>query len=123
MALAATVYMARMGGAGMRAVAEVSAQRAHHLAARLTELPGVSLAHPEAPFLWEFALRITGDVEQLVAALRRRGILAGLALGRFDRERDDQLLVCCTEMTPPVAIDAYVDAVAALVAHPAELPA
>jgi glycine dehydrogenase subunit 1 len=123
MALAATVYMARMGGAGMRAVAEVSAQRAHHLAARLTELPGVSLAHPEAPFLWEFALRITGDVEQLVAALRRRGILAGLALGRFDRERDDQLLVCCTEMTPPAAIDAYVDAMAALVAHPAELPA
>jgi len=76
--------MARMGGAGMRAVAEVSAQRAHHLAARLTELPGVSLAHQEAPFLWEFALRITGDVEQLVAALRRRGILAGLALDRFD---------------------------------------
>src|SRR6202035_4598482 len=31
-ALAATVYMAHMGAGGMRAVAEVSAQRAHHLA-------------------------------------------------------------------------------------------
>ncbi|TMC51003.1 MAG: aminomethyl-transferring glycine dehydrogenase subunit GcvPA [Chloroflexi bacterium] len=123
MALAATVYMARMGGAGMRAVAELSAQRAHHLAGRLTELPGVALAHPEAPFLWEFALRIAGNVEQLVAGLRRRGILAGLALGRFDPDRDDQLLVCCTEMTPPAAIDAYVDAMRALVTHPEEVRA
>ena len=83
----------------------------------------MALAHPAAPFLWEFALRLAGDVEQLVAGLRRRGILAGLALGRFDPDRDDQLLVCCTEMTPPAAIDAYVDAVRALVTHPEEVRA
>ena len=56
-ALAATVYMAHMGAGGMRAVAEVSAQRAHHLANLLTAIDGLSLAHPSTPFLWEFVLR------------------------------------------------------------------
>ena len=56
-ALAATVYMAHMGAGGMRAVAEVSAQRAHHLAKLLTAIDGLSLAHPSTPFLWEFVLR------------------------------------------------------------------
>lgn len=119
MALAATVYMARMGAGGMRAVAEVSARRAHALAARLTAIEGVALAWPQAPFLWEFTLRLPGDATAVVAALRRRGILAGLPLGRIDRAMADLLLVCCTETTVPTAIDEYAAAVAEVVAAPA----
>jgi glycine dehydrogenase subunit 1 len=102
MALAATIYLARMGAGGMRAVAEVSAQRAHALADRLTALPGFAPAH-DAPFLWEFTLRVPGDAARLADAMRERGIVAGLPMG-------DTLLVCCTEMTSPAAIDHYVDA-------------
>jgi glycine dehydrogenase subunit 1 len=117
-ALAATVYMARMGAGGMRRVAEVSVQRAHHLAARLTRLEGIRLAEPDRPYLWEFALRVPGDAEVFAAALRREGIVAGLPLGRVDPRRGDQLLVCCTETTSPASIDRYV-AAAARVAEPA----
>jgi len=117
-ALAATVYMARMGAGGMRRVAEVSVQRAHHLAARLTGLEGLHLAEPDRPYLWEFALRVPGDAEVFAAALRREGIVAGLPLGRVDPRRGDQLLVCCTETTSPASIDRYV-AAAARVAEPA----
>jgi glycine dehydrogenase subunit 1 len=109
-ALAATVYMAQMGAGGMRAVADVSARRAHHLAAQLNALPGFSLATPGAPYLWEFVLRCPVDAEAFATALRRQDIIAGLPLGRFDARRADQLLVCCTEMTPPDAIGRYVAA-------------
>ena len=122
MALAATVYMAQMGAGGMLAVARVSAQRAHHLAAQLTALDGFELAHPNASFLWEFVLRCPVDADGVAASLRERGVIAGLPLGRFDESRRNDLLVCCTEMTPPAAIDRYVDAIRETVASPRRSP-
>jgi glycine dehydrogenase subunit 1 len=109
MALAATVYMAQMGAGGMRRVAEISLQRAHHLAESLVAAGGFSLALPDQPFLWEFALRVPGNAADFVAAMRAEGIVAGLALGAVDRARTDQVLVCCTEMTSPAAIRRYVE--------------
>ncbi len=110
MALAATVYMAWMGAGGMRRVAEISVQRAHHLADRLTALDGFSLVDPELPFLWEFVLRVPGGGEDFVARMKAEGIIAGLPLARLCSARHDQVLVCCTEMTPPAAIDGYIAA-------------
>jgi glycine cleavage system P protein (glycine dehydrogenase) subunit 1 len=109
MALAATAYMAHMGAGGIAAVAETSALRAHHLAGELSSIDGLALAHPDAPFLWEFVLQCR-DAKSFIAHLRRRGIIAGLELGRFDPRRRDQVLVCCTEMTSPESIDRYVAA-------------
>jgi glycine dehydrogenase subunit 1 len=111
-ALAATVYMAHMGAGGMRAVAEVSAQRAHHLANLLTGIEGLSLAYPATPYLWEFVLRTPGSSADFARSLRERGIVAGLPLGRVDPARDNELLVCCTELTSPAAIDHYAAAAA-----------
>jgi glycine dehydrogenase subunit 1 len=115
-ALAATVYMAHMGAGGMRAVAEVSAERAHHLAGLLSAIDGLSLAHPSTPFLWEFVVRTPRSAAEFAKALRERGIVAGLPLGRVDRKRDGELLVCCTELTTPQAIDRYAAAAAEAVA-------
>ena len=109
-ALAATVYMARMGGAGMRRVAEISVQRAHALAGRLSALDGFELAEPARPYLWEFALLVPGDAADFARAMRRQGIVAGLPLGRFDPDRREQLLVCCTETSTPASLDRYVEA-------------
>ncbi|MGD1053448.1 MAG: aminomethyl-transferring glycine dehydrogenase subunit GcvPA [Candidatus Dormibacteria bacterium] len=109
-ALAATVYMARMGGAGMRRVAEISIQRAHALADRLSAVDGLELAEPARPYLWEFALRVPGEAEDFARAMRHQGIVAGLPLGRFDPARREQLLVCCTETSSPASLDRYVEA-------------
>ncbi|MGA2282837.1 MAG: aminomethyl-transferring glycine dehydrogenase subunit GcvPA [Candidatus Dormibacteria bacterium] len=116
-ALAATVYMARMGAGGLRRVAEVSAQRAHHLAARLSGLDGISLAEPDRPYLWEFVLRVTGDARDFARAMRREGIVAGLPLGGVAPGRSDQILVCCTETSTPASLDHYVAAASRVVAH------
>jgi glycine dehydrogenase subunit 1 len=121
-ALAATVYMAHMGAGGMRTVAEVSAQRAHHLANLLGAIDGLSLASPTSPFLWEFVLRTPGRADVFTRALRERGIVAGLPLGRIDADRDHELLVCCTELTTPRAIDHYAAAAAEVVAAAAVAP-
>ena len=115
-ALAATVYMAHMGAGGMRAVADVSAKRAHHLAAQLTSIDGLALRHPATPFLWEFVLRTPASATAFAQAMRQRGIVAGLPLGRLDANRDDEILVCCTELTSPQAIDRYAAAAADVVA-------
>ena len=112
-ALAATVYMAHMGAGGMRAVATVSAQRAHHLAESLGGIKGFAVMDG-APFLWEFVVRCPADAGAVAAALRERGIVAGLPLGRVDAARADQLLVCCTEMTSPAAIERFATALGAL---------
>jgi glycine dehydrogenase subunit 1 len=115
-ALAATVYMAHMGAGGMRAVAEVSVQRAHHLAKLLTGIDGLSLANPSTPFLWEFVLRTPQSAASFAHALHQRGIVAGLPLGRIDATRENEILVCCTELTSPQAIDRYAAAAADVVA-------
>jgi glycine dehydrogenase subunit 1 len=113
MALAATVYMAHMGAGGLRHIATVSAQRAHHLATRVQAESSFRLKHPDTPFLWEFTLDCA-DAASFAAAMRERGIIAGLPLGRVDSARSAELLVCCTELTSPGAIDRYVGAAADL---------
>jgi len=102
-ALAATVYMAHMGFGGMRQVAEVSVQRAHALAERLGGLDGFSVT--DETFLWEFPLHVPGDVGEMAERLRGDSIIAG-------HIHNDALIVCCTEMTSPGAIDRYVAAAA-----------
>jgi glycine dehydrogenase subunit 1 len=109
-ALAATVYMAHMGAGGMRTVAEVSAQRAHHLANLLGSVDGLSPAYPSTPFLWEFVVRTPGNADAFAREMREHGIVAGLPLGRLGKDREHELLVCCTELTSPRAIDRYVAA-------------
>jgi glycine dehydrogenase subunit 1 len=116
-ALGATAYMALMGAGGIRRVAEISAQRAHHLADRLAALPGYSLAF-DGPFLWEFALRCPKPASEVLARLRASDILGGIDLGgssergEGDAAMADCILVAVTEMNSPESLDAFVEALA-----------
>jgi glycine dehydrogenase subunit 1 len=109
MALAATVYLARMGGAGLAQLAELSAQRAHWLAEAVGGRAGYRLAF-DAPFLWEFALRTPRPAGQTQALMLERGVLPGLPLGRFDAELSDALLVSVTELNDASALERFVEA-------------
>ncbi|HKV29547.1 MAG TPA: aminomethyl-transferring glycine dehydrogenase subunit GcvPA [Candidatus Dormibacteraeota bacterium] len=111
MAIAATVYLAHMGGDGLRQLAELSAQRAHHLAAHLVERKGYRLAF-DGPFLWEFVVRTPYPAEQTQAFMLERGVLPGLPLGRFFPELSDALLISVTELNHPRAIDRFLEALA-----------
>jgi glycine dehydrogenase subunit 1 len=108
MALAATAYLAKMGEAGLRGIAEISYRRAHHLAGRLSDIPGFRIRFPGGDFLWEFVLETPVDAEALALELASEGILAGYPLGGTDPELSQCLLVCTTELTSPAAMDRLV---------------
>src|SRR5579864_3003499 len=97
-ALIATVYLATVGGKGLRAIACANMARARELAQSVSRLPGFSLAHDTA-FFNEFCLRTPVPAEAVAQRLQKRGILAGLPLSRYYPEITNVLLLCATELT------------------------
>jgi len=112
MALANAIHMALLGAQGMRDVAVQSAEKAHYLARRAAQVPGVSLLHGDAPYVREFVLRLPGPASDFLRAAEKRRILAGVPLERFDRARSRDLLVAATEKRTREEMDRYVDTLA-----------
>jgi len=111
-AVANTVHLALLGAQGMRDVAMQCLERAHYLASRLVEIPGVALANGDAPFFREFVVRLPGSAEAFARAALERRILAGIPLARFDRSRGKDLLVAVTEKRSREELDRYVETAA-----------
>ncbi|MDH3470745.1 MAG: aminomethyl-transferring glycine dehydrogenase subunit GcvPA [Acidimicrobiia bacterium] len=114
-AIAAAVQLAWLGPKGLSDVGEHSIQKAHYLASRLVELPGVHLLH-EAPFAREFAVRLPMDPSQAVLAMADRGFLAGIPLTEHYPDLGNGLLVAATERRTKAELDAYTDALKAVIA-------
>jgi glycine dehydrogenase subunit 1 len=99
MAIAAAVYLAWLGPAGLAELGEACAAKAAYAAERLTAVPGVRLTHGDAPFLKEFALTVDGREPSVIRdRLADRGFLVGPVLG-------GSLLVACTERRTREQID------------------
>ena len=94
--LQACIYLAAMGKTGMRAVAELCWNKAHHAASLISKLPGFAIA--KSDFFKEFTVRTTVPAEELANRLSRHGVVPGLPLSRYFPERRHELLVCVTEM-------------------------
>ena len=95
-ALRSLVHMCLLGPEGLSRTAELCMERARYAADQLTALPGVSLLH-DAPFGYEFALRLPVSAHEIVDKLTRRGYVPGFPVGRYYPGMDDVLLVACTE--------------------------
>jgi glycine dehydrogenase subunit 1 len=98
MAVAAAVYLAWLGPEGLRELGVACAAKAAHAAERLTDIPGVRLTFPDAPFFKEFALSFERPAEHVQASLSERGYLLGPVV-------DGSLLVACTERRTREEID------------------
>jgi glycine dehydrogenase subunit 1 len=73
------------------------------------------LSFPEpAPFFNEFVVRLKGSAAEAVQRLAGKGILAGIPLSRYFRDRERDLLVCVTEMNPKAEIDRLADEIGRL---------
>ena len=104
-ALRAAVYLALMGPAGMRSVAELCLQKARYAGERLAAVPGLSLAF-NRPTFKEFVVRVKNrSVSQLIEHASERGIFAGVPLERWYPELRDCLLVAVTEKRTRPEID------------------
>ena len=95
MAIAATIYLGWLGPGGLAELGRQCAAKAAYAAARLTEVHGVELRHPEAPFFKEFSIRLPQPAERVRDALTSMGFLAGVP----SRLENDVLIVAVTERT------------------------
>ncbi len=109
MAIRASIYMAAMGRKGIAEVASQCFDKAHYAADQIASLDGYELAF-DAPFFKEFAVRTTHDVPTVLASCRKRGIEAGVHLGRFGDRLNDCFVVAVTEKRTKAQIDDLVDA-------------
>jgi len=80
-ALAFSIHLTLLGGAGLERLARLNHERAVLLAERLTRIRGVRIL-PSA-FFNEFAVVLPCDAAPVVAALAERGILGGIAASRL----------------------------------------
>jgi glycine dehydrogenase subunit 1 len=115
--LAATAYLAVMGRAGMREVAEQCLRKAHYAHAAITSLPGFTAAF-NAPFFHEFTVRCPVPPRQINAYLREHGIVGGYDLGRDYPELSDCVLFCVTEKRTRAEIDALVEVLGEIGSQP-----
>jgi len=105
-ALTASVYMATMGKTGIAEVARQSMAKAHYLAGGIAAVPGFE-TETSTPFFKEFVVRTPVPAAQVVEAGIKHGILAGVALERFDPEWKNRILVAVTERRTKLEMDAY----------------
>ena len=97
-ALAFSIHMTLLGGAGLQRLARVNHANAVDLAGRFSAIPGVEVLN--AHFFNEFTIRTPRPAAELVEALARRGIIGGLPVSRLlpGAGLDDLLVVASTEV-------------------------
>ncbi len=108
-ALAAAVYLATMGPAGLREVAELCLQKAAYAREKITALDGFAQAFPGVHFK-EFAVKLPGDGGRLNRHLLEHKIIGGLDLESCYPELGPAMLFCVTETKTREQIDALAGA-------------
>jgi glycine dehydrogenase subunit 1 len=106
-ALMATLYMAMVGGTGLKRIARLNAARSKALAERVAQVRGFKVPFQGHHFN-EFVLQCPVPPAQLNEHLLTKGIYGGLDLSAQFPELGHAMLVCVTEMHPEEAIEAFV---------------
>ena len=99
-ALAFSIHMSLLGGAGLAQMAGASHARARQTAARLARVPGVSVLN--RAYVNEFTAILPQDARGVVRALADREVLGGVSLGRLYPDAPElghALLVATSECT------------------------
>jgi glycine dehydrogenase subunit 1 len=98
LALSFAIRTSLLGRQGFVAVARQCLAKAHYLESRIASLSGYAPLVDGAPFFNEFAVRVRGgDADAVCEKLERQGVIAGLALGRYDAALRHGLLIAVTE--------------------------
>ena len=110
---AATIHMSLLGPEGLRRTAATCAANTRALVERLTAIDGVSRVF-DGPYFHETALRLPMAADAALEALAERGVFGGLALADHYDGLNDTVLVCATETKTAGDLDAYAEALAAV---------
>jgi glycine dehydrogenase subunit 1 len=106
-ALAFTIHMSLLGEVGLRRLALLNHQQALKTKIALSGVKGVEVLTPR--FFNEFAVKLSKPAAEVVEALARRGVLAGVPYSRLNPHggMDDVLLVCATETVTDGDIETF----------------
>jgi glycine dehydrogenase subunit 1 len=108
-ALRACIYLALMGKNGLRETASLCWNRAHYAASEIAKIPGCSVK--PGNFFKEFTVVLPCPAGELAEKLAAEKIVPGLPLSRYFPEKENELLICVTEMNSKKDIDTLVCAV------------
>jgi len=105
-ALTAAVYMASLGGTGLRNLAEINHDKAAYLRSELSQA-GVETPF-SAPFFNEFVVHFPDGFTKKYEELSEKKIIAGLPLECYYPELVDYYLLCATETLSKEDMDVLV---------------
>lgn len=105
-AISAVVYLASLGGSGMRRLAQLNHDKAEYLKHQLTAA-GYELPFTQPTFN-EFVIKFNADFQQTYARLLDKKIIAGLPLAPYYPELADHCLLCTTETATKEDMDRLV---------------
>ena len=106
-AMMAGMYMASLGGTGIRQLARLNYDKAMYLKAELEKIGATPLFN--SPIFNEFAVRFPFNFEPIRGKLiKEEKMVAGLGLGKYYSEMQDVYLFCATETRTKDDIDRLV---------------
>ncbi len=105
-ALAAAMYMASIGGTGIRELAQINYDKSEYLKRELTRT-GHRIAF-QSPTFNEFVVQFPPHSKHKYDSLIEKKIVAGLPVDRWYPELSDHYLLCCTETMTKDDIDLLV---------------
>ncbi len=109
LAIRAAIYLGCVGKEGLTRIANLCFQKAHYAARRIAECDGYELPFGMS-FFKEFVVRCKSkSPDEILESGRKRGIYAGVKLGRWYRKFDDCLLIAVTEKRTKEEIDRLVE--------------
>jgi glycine dehydrogenase subunit 1 len=94
-ALASVMYMASLGGSGIRELARLNYDKTEYLKAQL-EKAGIKIAFEGSTFN-EFTARFSPEFQKVYEKLLTKKIMAGIPLSLYYPELQDHYLLCVTE--------------------------
>ena len=112
-ALATCIHLCSLGRVGLRELALQNLAKATYAQQRIGEQDNLDLLH-SGPHFNEFVVRLPLGATEAIGRCVERGVVPGVALGRFDEARHDQLLVCATEVHSRADIDELAETLAAV---------
>jgi glycine dehydrogenase subunit 1 len=106
-ALAVTVNLSLLGKSGFEKTSRSCLARAEYLKKGIAGIDGFSILY-SGPTFNEFAVSLKGrKAADVLASMEDKGFLAGVDLGRFNREMEDAFLVAVTECHTRDILDSY----------------
>lgn len=97
-ALTSAVYIAVMGGEGLRSLAMENLERAEMLASMLDELPEIESPLFPAPHFNEFVIDLPMTAKEVNTLLLEKGIIGGLPLDFLGDDMKNRMVINTTEM-------------------------